>query len=277
MADAEVAVFALIELGPSGDQAKAPRPAHGQIVIGEVRAIAEMRIPAFARANVQHTISGVLNDISAIAEAQGKLGATGGRRRQHDVEKVVAVRAALPQGHPFILKIGECFAALIRHLIDIQQVRELQGQHAFAAGFGAKTHFRFAFKRIVDQDGSVNRVAQSVESNGGSGNVSRLVRGPYVVKGPVRVHFGLAEEQRLAAQRVQNHVERAGGKTVDRAVEIGLWSLRKGIEEHAKSLTRIQLGQERVPAGSKSGIWLRRNAGFTKLPEQVGGGGIRKA
>src|SRR5258705_10688827 len=114
-----------------------------------------------------------------------------------------------------------------------------------------------------------------MESHGGSGNVRRVVRGPYVVKGPVRVHFGLTEEQRLAAQRVQNHVERAGGKTVDRAVEIGLGSLRKGIEEHAKSLTRIQLGQERVPAGGKSGIWLRRYAGFTKMPVQVGGVGLR--
>src|SRR5712672_1104243 len=116
-----------------------------------------------------------------------------------------------------------------------------------------------------------------MERNGGSGNVRRLVRGPHVVKGPVRVHFGLTEEQRLAAQRVQNHVERASGDTVDGAVEIGLGSLRKGIEEHAKGLTRIQLGQERLPAGRKSGIWLRRYAGFTKLPEQVGGGGIRKA
>ncbi len=128
MADAEVAVFALIEFGPSGDQAKAPRPAHGQIVIGEVRAIAEMRIPAFARANVQHAISGVLNHISAIAEAQGKLGAARGRRWQHDVEKVVAVRAALAQGNSFVLKIGESFAVLVSHVIDIQQVRELQGQ-----------------------------------------------------------------------------------------------------------------------------------------------------
>jgi len=108
-----------------------------------------MRIPAFARANVQHAISGVLNHISAIAEAQGKLGATGGGRGQHDVEKVVAVRAALPQGHPFILKIGECFAALIRHLIDIQQVRELQGERAFAAGFGTKTHFRLPSSELL--------------------------------------------------------------------------------------------------------------------------------
>src|SRR5258705_523286 len=102
-----------------------------------------------------------------------------------------------------------------------------------------------------------------MESNGGSGNVRRLVRGPYVVKGSVRVHFGLTEEQRLAAQRVQNHVERASGKTVDGTVEIGLWSLRKGIEEHAKSLTRLQLGQEPVPPGSEGGIWLRGNVGFT--------------
>src|SRR5882757_8876958 len=116
MADAEIAVFALIEFGTGGDQTETPRPVHGQIVIGEVRTIAEMRIPTFARANVQHAISGVLNHISAIAEAQGKLGATGGRRRQHDVEKVVAVRAALPQGHSFILKICESCAVLVGYV-----------------------------------------------------------------------------------------------------------------------------------------------------------------
>ena len=79
VADAEFAIFTFVKLCSGGYQAQAPRPVHGQFVIGEIRAVAEVRIPAFARANVEHGVSGIFNHISVIAEAQGELSAARGR------------------------------------------------------------------------------------------------------------------------------------------------------------------------------------------------------
>src|SRR5258706_14083327 len=119
VSDAEVAVFALVELCAGCDQAQAPRPVHSQIVIGEIRGMPEMRIPAFTRADVEHAVSGVLNHVSSIAEAQGELSASRGSRREHHVEEVVAARAAFAQSDAFVLKIGERFAVLAADLFDV--------------------------------------------------------------------------------------------------------------------------------------------------------------
>ncbi len=127
MADTEVAIFALVELCARGYQAQAPRPVHRQFVIGEIRSVAEVRIPAFTRANVEHGVSGVFNNVAAIAEAQGELGAARGRRRQNYIEKVVSARTALAQSHSLILKEDKGFTVLAADLVDVQQVRELQG------------------------------------------------------------------------------------------------------------------------------------------------------
>jgi len=52
MPHAEVAVLMLFEFGAGGDQAELARPAHGEVISGEFGAIAEMRIPAFPRADI---------------------------------------------------------------------------------------------------------------------------------------------------------------------------------------------------------------------------------
>jgi len=145
MTDAEVAVFTLIEFGPSGDQTETPRPVHGQVVIGEVRAIAEMRIPA-SRAPTYSTPFPASSITFRDSGSARKTRATGGRRRQHDVEKVVAGACCVRATSFLHFENGESCAVLVGYVVDAQQVRELQGKHAFAAGFGTKTHFRFAFE-----------------------------------------------------------------------------------------------------------------------------------
>src|ERR1700687_631559 len=53
-ADAELAILTLAGLRASGHQAQPAWPVHGQFIIGEIRGVAEVWIPAFTRGNVEH-------------------------------------------------------------------------------------------------------------------------------------------------------------------------------------------------------------------------------
>src|SRR5882672_11948112 len=72
MSHAEVTVLMLFEFGTGGDQAELARPAHGEVINCEFSGITEMRVPAFARADKQHTVSGVFDDVAAIVKFKGE-------------------------------------------------------------------------------------------------------------------------------------------------------------------------------------------------------------
>ena len=75
-----------------GDETQFSGPAHGQVVHGEIGGIAEMRVPAFARADEKYVVAGVVDDVAAVTEAQEKIGARQGWFGKHDEEIIVAAQ-----------------------------------------------------------------------------------------------------------------------------------------------------------------------------------------
>src|SRR6266849_6032792 len=112
MTDAEVAVIVFVELASGGDEAQAARPTHGQVIVGKIGGVAKMGIPDFARPDIEHTVSGIFDDVSAVTETQREFGPALGRRRQYNIEVIIAARAAFVQVHALVLKKGERFPAL---------------------------------------------------------------------------------------------------------------------------------------------------------------------
>src|SRR5262249_60240737 len=70
MTDAKVAFFFFVEFGARGCKAQTARPAHGQVVTGEVGRVTNMRIPAFAGADEIDAIAGILNDTAGIVDGK---------------------------------------------------------------------------------------------------------------------------------------------------------------------------------------------------------------
>src|SRR5882724_1955842 len=112
MSHAEVAVLMFFEFGASGDQAELAWPAHGEVISCKFGGIAKMRVPAFPRADKQHTVSSVFNDVATIVKFEGELLIPWGSLGEHNTQEVEAAGAALRQIHAFVLKEGKEFAAL---------------------------------------------------------------------------------------------------------------------------------------------------------------------
>ena len=74
------------------------RPAHGEVVRSELRLIAEVGIPAFARADEKHTVAGVFDDIAAVVKMNRELLALLRGLRQYDMQIVIAPHAAFLEG-----------------------------------------------------------------------------------------------------------------------------------------------------------------------------------
>src|SRR5712692_587860 len=63
---AEFSFLMLVELRAGGDQAKLARPAQEEFIGRKFRAISKVRVPAFSRADKEHSVSGVLNDVAPV-------------------------------------------------------------------------------------------------------------------------------------------------------------------------------------------------------------------
>ena len=72
VADTEVAVFGFVALDAGGDKFELFWPADGQVVVGEIGGVAEMRIPAFAGVDEEDAVAGVFDDAAAISEVKRK-------------------------------------------------------------------------------------------------------------------------------------------------------------------------------------------------------------
>src|SRR5882762_10225362 len=137
MPHAEVAVLMLFDFGAGGDEAELARPAHGEVISGEFGTIAEMRIPALPRADVQHAVSSVFDNVATIVKFEGELLIARRSLGQHNAQEVEAAGAALLQIHSFVLKEGEGLTALTCDSVHVERAGELKGQGPFAARFRA--------------------------------------------------------------------------------------------------------------------------------------------
>ena len=110
VAYAKISRALFIDLGAGGDQFQMAWPAHGEVIRSEIRLIAEVGIPAFARADEEHTVACVFDDIAAVMKMNRELLAFLRGLREHDMEIVIAAHAALLEVHPFVLEIGQRLA-----------------------------------------------------------------------------------------------------------------------------------------------------------------------
>src|SRR5262245_22895780 len=68
VADALVSFFAFVDFCAGGREAQLARPMEGHVVVGKLRVVAKVRIPAFTGAYEEHAIAGVPNYVAVIAK-----------------------------------------------------------------------------------------------------------------------------------------------------------------------------------------------------------------
>ena len=165
MADAEFAVFALVDFVAGGDEAEFSGPAHGEVVDGEIGGIAEMGIPAFAGVDEEYAVSGVVDDAAAVVDAQGKIGAGAGEFGKHDVQVIVAAEAALLRGHALILEELERVAIFRGDAVNIEGAGKIESEQAVAGVFCVDGDRGGGVERVVGEYGSVDGIARSMKIN----------------------------------------------------------------------------------------------------------------
>jgi len=160
---AGVAFLAFVGFFTGGDEAKALGPLKRQIVESELGGIAEMGIPAFARADKEDAVAGVFDDVAAIAEAEGEGFSRSGWLREEDTEAVVAVRTQLLFGETFILEKSERRAVVEGDGVDFEGARQLDKEKLRASREGAELHGSVSVQGIVRANGGFNMVAQGIK------------------------------------------------------------------------------------------------------------------
>src|SRR6266849_5193153 len=271
MADVKFAFVVLFQLGTGGDQAKLAGPSHRQAIRGKLRIAAQMWVPALSCADEQHAVSRIFNDIAAIMKMQGELLIAGRGLRQHDVQKVVATRAALLQAHPLILKKGQGTTLIVRKFIHNQGAGELQAQDALRSYFGAQAHRGGGLKGVVGENRSFNGVQQPAEGGRRDWRVRQPVGSPNIIKSMVARFVDLTENKLLLTPRIEHQIKGSGRQASDPGIEIRRWSKREPREEDAQGDTGVQLGHRGLPLREEGSIHLGRKMGGAELAEQFVG------
>src|ERR1700730_12849855 len=277
MPDAEIAVLMLFEFGTGGGQAELARPPHGEVICSEFGAITEMRIPAFSRADVQHAVSSIFDDVATIMELDGEFLVPRGRLGEYNTQEVETANAALLQIHSFILKEGEGFTAFTGDFVHIERAGELKGQGTLAAGFSADADRGGSFQTVVGENGSLDVVTQSAERDKTRGKTGNGVGGPDVVESLCGSFLELAEEEGLVPLEIQDDIKGAGHGAFEGGVKVRWWVLRKAIEENAQRLSRIEGRQRWLPLSGKRRIHLGLQFGRLELAKEFVGGSVGEA
>ncbi len=170
--DAEVALFVLVRFFARGDEAKTLGPAQGHIVEGEFGGVAVVGEPAFALAYEEDGVTGVFDDVAAIAKIQGKGFARGKRLGEENTDGILAAVTQLLRGEALVLEKGERRAGLEGDGFDLQGARELDEEELFAAGDRTEIDGGIPIEGVVRVDGGVDVVPQR-----GEGNLRRRIAG----------------------------------------------------------------------------------------------------
>ena len=201
--------------------------------------ISEARIPAFARADEDNAIAGVLDDIAAVTKMNRELLRFLRGLRKHDMEIVIASDAALLEVHPFVLEISERVAPLVRNGFCVKSAGELKCEYPLAGTFSAHVDGGCGVEGVVRQDGCVHGVIQRVEYSGWRNGAGDAVGSPNIVVDRVAGFPALAKEHLLLPLKIEEEIEGAGFDAFERGIKIGLWILRKAIFEDAQGLRSI--------------------------------------
>jgi len=109
-------------------------------------------------------------------------------------------------------------------------------------------------KRIVWQDGGVQRVVECAEIDGRRNGAGDTVGSPNIVIHVIAGFPVLAHKDLLSPLRVEEEIESAGLGTFEYRAKIGLWILRKAVFENAQGLGGVELRDEGIRERSEGGI-----------------------
>ncbi len=239
MAGAEITLLMLFELGAGGDQAQLARPPQEKVIRRKFRVIPKVGVPAFPGADKEHTVAGVLDHVAAVVKMKRELLFLRRRLRKHDIQIVVAVRAALLKGHAFILEKGQRLTLLAGDAVNAQRPGKLESEDALGARFCAQEHRGSGVHRVVGGDCSFDGIVQPAKSDGKNGRVRQAMRGPDIVERFAARFVELAKDEWLVPLGVEHHVESAGGCALKPGIETGLRMGRQPVKKNAKGIAGI--------------------------------------
>src|SRR5271157_2041955 len=275
--DAEVALFVLVRFFARGDEVKTLGPTQGHIVEGEFGGVAMVGEPAFALADEKDGVTGVFDDVAAIAEIQGKGFASGKRLGEENTDGIFTVVAQLLRGEALVLEKGERSAGLEGDGFDPEGTRELDEEELFAAGDRTEIDGGIPFKGVVRVDGGVDVVPQRSEGNQWRRISGRRVGTPDVVMHDVADEAGLPGHEIFPAHFIGQDVKRAGDNAINSRMEEMPGRGRKLLEQDAQGVGRIETRDIGLPGGHKGSVGRGLEAGALKLHQEVLGGVISEA
>src|SRR5271155_3157793 len=173
-------------------------PAHGEVIRSKIRLIAQVGIPAFARADEEHTVACVFDDIAAVMKLNRKLLALLRRLRKYDMEIVLASDAALLEIHPLVLKIGQGLALGVRNGFGVKCAGKLERKNALTGSFGTKMNGGCGIEGIVRLDRGVKGVVECAEIDWWRNRAGDTVGRPDIVVHEVIGFSPLAQKELLA-------------------------------------------------------------------------------
>lgn len=124
--DTEVAVFTFIGFFTGGDKAKMLGPAQGHVVKREFGGIPVMGKPAFALAHKEDRVSGIFDDVAAVAKIQSKGCARREGIGEEDAEGILAAVTQFLGGKPLVLEKNERSAGIQGYGCDLEGARKLE-------------------------------------------------------------------------------------------------------------------------------------------------------
>src|SRR5208283_1583867 len=233
--------------------------------------------PAFALADEKDGVTGVFDDVAAIAEIQGKGFARGKRLGQENADGILAAVTQLLRGDALVLEKGEWRAGLEGDGLNFQGARELDEEELFAAGDRTEIDGGIPFEGVVRIDGGVDVVTQRGEGNLRRGIAGRRVGTPDVVLQDVADETGLPGHEILPAHFIGQYVKRAGDNAINPRMEEMPGRGRKLLEQEAQGMGRIEARDIGLPGGHKGRVRCGLEAGVLKLRQEVLGGVISEA
>src|SRR5262249_43560802 len=151
--DALLSVLVLLNLGSRGDEAELAWPAHGEVVVREAGRFAQMGVPAFVCADVEHAVAGVCDNLTVIADTQCDVFSWGHGGSEHDVDHVVPASARFLDRHTFVLEKGKRVATRILDAVSNERASQLEANVADSAGLRVQANGRGGLQRNVGKNG----------------------------------------------------------------------------------------------------------------------------
>src|SRR5215469_16683005 len=228
-----------------------------------------MRIPAFAGADEENIVANVLDDVAAVANAQGEGVAGSWRAWQEDAKSVIAAGAKFLLGEALVLEISQGLAGGQGDAFDFEGAGELQENEALTAPDGAKIDCGVAFEGSVVVDGCADVVAQRFEGKTGGRETRERIGTPDIKVASLVDDARLAQHEILAAHLIDQDVEGSGDNAVDPSVKkVARWR-GESFDDDAKGVRGIELRDSGNPKIGERRVGRGLTAGTSELRDKL--------